>query len=85
MKWVSVQNGFPQHGETVLVKIGHNFAVAQFSKYDGFSADDSGYEIHCDDDSGLYVTLADEVQYWASIDGVFLRHGLFLTDKGDKK
>jgi len=68
--WININDKQPNHGQDVLVKIkckGDYYAIAQYSKDYGFSADDSGYNISCDDDSGMQIDLRGSVEYWMDI------------------
>jgi hypothetical protein len=65
--WINVNDRLPDHSKSVYVKIGNEFGVAMYSKSFGFDADSSAYDISCDDDSGLDVSLNGDVNYWMDI------------------
>jgi hypothetical protein len=71
--WKKVEEDLPKHGQIIFVKVKIKqsnciyHAVAEYSKYDGFSAEISAYDIVALDDSGLDVTFDGDVIFWMDI------------------
>ena len=68
--WIDVDSGnLPDNGARVFVKVGDENAVgvAEYSNHSGFEAEDSAYDIYCDDDSGMRVALNGDVRAWMLI------------------
>ena len=64
----SVKDSLPEHNAIVLVLLDSGYyAIAEYSKDYGFSADDSGYDFYCHDNSGLYVSLEGNVIAWSCL------------------
>lgn len=64
---INVKDRLPEGGQVVVVKIGKDFGIASYDENFGFCADDSAYDIYCDDNSGLMVDLIGKVSHWMDI------------------
>lgn len=62
--WINVNDKLPSGDRPVLVRVGNEYAIADFDKHFGFSADWSGLDIYAHDDSGLDVTFIGKVTHW---------------------